>query len=853
MRTGRDVKTRWWCLLLLLLAAVVASGGAARAHGADPCDAGKLKARRVTAGLDFDYHDRSYAQVISKLTVSVSAKEWPPATDLALSEKTAPYRKAMRCLLRGDEETPRSREWRFQDPRVRVRGDVVTVDYEATAWIEQNRPFLLGPWKIDVDSKGESWRVFLRPPGTLGNAAWGPVEIRLDGLEATNVFPSPSSADRDRLVWSEPKPFNVRVEVDPPWQRSFNVGEQWWSLGWVGVASWWVFTSAVSALAVGYAARPRPSGRPDSAAPPGPPARDGLARVILLWASVSVVVAAVLRVLIVDHPASLPPPARSLVALALGLALVLAARPWRPLASASVASPTGREASGPGRVRRRRRAVILTASAVAVTGAVPAVAAPAGVAGLTLVALATLWLWLAAMTAWAWRLVREGEMVRHSWNAAWDGAPVRCTVVASAVLATVAAALLASFWWTHERWWRRAYWLVDQSRTDRHREWVEFLKQFPYAGLTWVYAYAWLLTGIALVALLRTRVKARLAGADADGEGPPLGPAGADLLLTVAVFALCVGFRQVEFAGSNVLFGAWLLLMIASLYAVVVIGRRFSVLGRTEKEFRIRRLGSKRRRHVLLNKAHEFRNLHHKLYALDRGRGEGDLSREELEKRLDGLHHWLFDGWSGGRPRHQISVLDAALSWGPGGDWWENARSAARLAFCFGFPASIALVWLSYLKDDRTQMATFQSLSGVPEIVAKCLAWQVAWAGAGLALGALWRVLPGRRSPVRALSLTAAYALPVCVGALLTQITDTELGYVFLHVALMLLVLTLTSIWMDMETFSEERRFWPSRLGLLLSVYQLRGLSTQVAYLAAQLAIVVSVWRSLAGSDFRPK
>lgn len=35
--------------------------------------------------------------------------------------------------------------------------------------------------------------------------------------------------------------------------------------------------------------------------------------------------------------------------------------------------------------------------------------------------------------------------------------------------------------------------------------------------------------------------------------------------------------------------------------------------------------------------------------------------------------------------------------------------------------------------------------------------------------------------------------------------TDTELGYVFLYVALMLLVLTLTSIWMDMETYREGR------------------------------------------------
>ncbi|MEU9717201.1 DUF6185 family protein [Streptomyces sp. NPDC047976] len=846
------VQTRWWSLVLLLAAAMAVWGGARQAaHAADVCETGRLKARNVSAGLDFDYHDRSYAQVISTLTVSVSAKEWPGATDLALSERSPLYRKAMRCLLRGDDNAPRNREWRFQDPRVSVRGDAVTVHYEATAWIEQNRPFLLGPWRIEVNRKGDNWRVFLRPPNTLKDAKWGQVEIRLDGLEATNAFPPPSSADPERLVWSEPEPFDVRVEVDPPWQRSFNVGERWWTLGWVGVATWWAFTSLVSVAAVLYASRQEPDAL-GSAAASGTPGPAGFARVVLLWSVLSVVVAVLLRVLIVDRPPSAGPSWRHVVAIALALVLVLAARPWRHIASPP--APAVQEAAAgvdAGHAQRRRAwAVSLTASAVAVSGFL-SVLFPSGLIGLTLLALGTLWLWLAAMAAWAWRFAREGVMVRRSWNEAWDKAPVRSTVVAAALLAVVAAGMLASFWWTHARWWSRAYWLIDESEVARDREWARFLQQFPYSGLTWVYAYAWLLTGIALVALLQIRVKDRQG--DVRADGPPLGPAKADLLLTVAVFALSVGFRQVEFAGSNLLFGAWLLLMIGSLYAVVTVGRRFSVLGRTEADFRVRRLGTRRRRHVLLNKAHEFRNLHHKLYALDRGRAEGDVSREELEKRLDGLHHWLFAGWGKGRPPAQISVLDAALSWGPGEDWWDNAKSAARLAFGFGIPASLALVWLSYLKDDRTQMATFQSLSGVPEIAAKCLAWQVAWAGAGLVLGALWRVLPGRRSPVRALSLTAAYALPVCVGALVTQITDTELGYVFLHVALMLLVLTLTSIWMDMATFSEERRFWPSRLGLLLSVYQLRGLSTQVAYLAAQLAIVVGVWRSLAGSDSRPK
>lgn len=869
------MKARWWCLLPLLIVAMTGwAGVAAEAHGADrdACEAGKLKASGVVAEIDFDYHDRIYAQVLSNLTVNVSAKEWPLAKDLALTEKSARYRMAMRCLLRGDDKVPvpRNREWRLHHPQVTVRGDWVTVKYGAIAWIEQAKTFLLGPWRIEIDKGGRNWHVALRPPKTLEHAQWERIEVKLNGLEADNIFPPVSSADSVRLVWAKPKALFVGVDVDPPWQRSFNVGERWWSLGWAGVASWWVFTSAVIAVAVLRTSPPGKKGRGWwwRVVRVGDGPTGGPARVVLLWAVLSAAVALMLRLLLMDPPEPVTPSWRHLISIAAGLALLLAARPWCRIASSPTEQKPGSEERIKGVQRRQVWAVTATASAVAVFGSLLVLAprlfslkanltlgtpqATSGVFGLALLGLATLWLWLAAMAAWAWRFAREGDMVRKSWSATWDEAPVRCVVAAGALLAVVAAALLTSSWLAFERNWRRANWLSDQTGTALDGVRNDFLRQFAHSGLTWVYSYAWLLTGIALVALLHIRIEARRAQPDGKNEELSLGPADADLLLTVAVFALAVGLRQVEFAGSNVLFGIWLLMIIASLYVVVAVGRRHSVLSRAGEQFRIRRLDTWQHRCVLLTKAHEFRNLHHKLYSLDRGHGEG-LTREELEHKLDELHQWLFAGWGGGLPPAQISVLDAALSWGPGVHWWENARHAASLAFCFGFPASAALVWLSYLKDSWTQMATFQDLIGLPEIAAKFLAWQVAWAGAGLALGALWRLLPGRRSPVRALSLTAAYAFPVCLGALIAQITDTELGYVFLHVALMLLVLTLTSIWMDMATFSDERKLWPSRVGLLLSVYQLRGLSAQVAYLGAQLVIVIGVWHSLAGSESTPR
>jgi hypothetical protein len=62
----------------------------------------------------------------------------------------------------------------------------------------------------------------------------------------------------------------------------------------------------------------------------------------------------------------------------------------------------------------------------------------------------------------------------------------------------------------------------------------------------------------------------------------------------------------------------------------------------------------------------------------------------------------------------------------------------------------------------------------------------------------------------------------------------------------MLTILTVTSIWMDTETFRGERQFWPSRFALLLSIYQLRGFSGQLAWILAQVAAAVGIWSELA-------
>ncbi|MFD8077955.1 DUF6185 family protein [Streptomyces sp. NPDC059718] len=117
--------------------------------------------------------------------------------------------------------------------------------------------------------------------------------------------------------------------------------------------------------------------------------------------------------------------------------------------------------------------------------------------------------------------------------------------------------------------------------------------------------------------------------------------------------------------------------------------------------------------------------------------------------------------------------------------------------------------------------------------------WLIMWVGAGFILGALCRVLPGRRGPVKAIPLTLAYALPVGLNASLSWLTQESTANLSPSVLAMLLVLTVTGIVMEVDTFRGERRYWQSRVGLLLSIYQMRYLSLQVAYLAAQVIAMI--------------
>ncbi|MEU1008802.1 DUF6185 family protein [Streptomyces sp. NPDC005890] len=832
-----------------------------------------LKGSTVEATLRLKQHRRTVPMLTSDMTVQVP-RQWPLAKELTFGEKSKQYQLAMRCLLLGDE-TPGSRsEWRPHDPEVTATDSGVTVHYAAYNWITAEKPVLVGPWEIIP--AGRTWMIELWPP-TLRTIPWERIEVDLGGLDFNDLAEHASYSSENHLVWRNKLPEDVQLEVDPPWQRWLPVRLGQSDLVKAGIASWWVCASVLMAVAAmrakrAEAAAAREAARPDGEVTPRPPAEGSdtdtghgsrLTRTLLEWAGLS---AGVALALLLFPQERFRPLTGALLYIPAGLGLIIAARPWSAGASPTATGAVPDEPARPADIQRRQAvAVVATACAVAGIGllVIPAhdlfglpwslemkTMTRWGRIGLAVQGLVTVWLWLAAMAAWAWRFAREGGLLReptaqrNSWTGRWDEAPAQCVTIVGCLLANVAMALLACAWWFNKRRWTRINWLVEQRDPSAYNASLNnLLEKFSYTDLRWAFAYSWVLTGVALLALLRFRNRPPRAHDRPRYERFPLGPSGPDILLTVSLFAFFVGVRAAKFAGASGLAVVWLALNIVALYFALALGRRWSVFNQMGERFCTVRLGTEQHRSELLEKAHQYRNANHQMHLLDRGHAEG-VTCDQLEERLRQLHQWLVTACEGVDPPEHVSVLDIALAWGPEGRWWSNGTHAARFSFWFGTPATALLLYYQ-AQDPYGGQQVLDSPTGLPEFAANLILYQMAWTVAGFTLGALWRLLPGRRSQARAWILAAAYGLPTVLAAALVKVMDTDPRQLLLYAALLLVVLTLTSIWMDMATFREERQYWPSRFALLLSVYQMRGLSGQITWVVAQVGAVVTIFANL--------
>ncbi|MFJ2578651.1 DUF6185 family protein [Kitasatospora aureofaciens] len=849
---------RWIALAFAMLGWWGAQPTQAYAADTVSCPTQQLGKTTKTTKLIFKRHYPDFVEVQQNTIIQVPEQSGGLTEDLTFGADTARYRNAMYCLLHGDSASPAMfdewhPEWRSTSSQVTSDDHLVTVQYDSWNLINGPGEFEVGPWIVIV-RPGWDWKAALH--SRRGDASWDSIEVDPGGLEISDAS-GVSSTHKDSRTHEDSRKWpsgssDIEVKLVSPWPLAPSSRLAW--IGSLGVVSWWFCASAVIAVSV---RRFKETVKDQEGA------AGALANTALEWAALSAALAFTLGLLL--HPSAAANRWRALIRISSGLTLVLLAHPWRPLT----------QGSDDGGQSKRTKAVVSATSAAAAIGLLvilfpdlfslspklmPEAPSPAsGIVWLALLDLFMVWLWLAAIVAWACRFVREGKLAESSGGSEPEDPEslgrserehhLRPMAAIGATLFVVAVVVVACRVLSFNRMWKHANWAGKAGMrfgTDYRSALGQQLADFASRGPQWVYDYTWVLAGIALVALLHISfIKQETLEIRRPGK--------ADLLLVTAIFAIVVALRGVIFAGSSkAAYGLWLLLNMVALYATVKVGRRWSVLHRANREAGrncvVEELSTEAGYKHLMEIARSCHDLLHRLHLVDRGHAE-DITRGQLEQRLRDLHHWRPARCSHDCLPDEVSVVDVALSLGPDWRWWYNARKAAYWASIFGILPSMVTAWYENAYGGEHWMLTLNLPTGIPDTVGLFLTREISFAGAGLVLGALWRVLPGERGPMRAFSLFIAWLVPigVVVVAVPSLGGGAILGREILSALLMLMVLTLTSMWMDTETFCLERHYWSNRLSLLLSIYQVHGLSGQIAFLIAQVGAIVTIWMKIGG------
>ncbi|MFD3524720.1 DUF6185 family protein [Streptomyces sp. NPDC058653] len=822
----------------------------------DSCLSGQLTTARVATSVRLKHDGEDYTKAESDLVVQVP-KTWKLARNLLLNGDTERYRSAMRCVLRyPDDPYPyRDTEARPWPPKVTVEAKWITVRHRAVTYVDDRRDRDFGPWRITVGKR--FWTLALVHPPALGKAWWREITVDLGGRSARTMSPTPTKGSATRLTWVRAeaggRPPEVRIGVQPPATKALITG--WGQKPWylLTSAAWltWEVAAFLVLLPLVRMLRRSPASSPET------PAEEATRRDLLLWAYVSFAVA-----LIYELDDMVPSFAGDYGVL-----------PWWP--EYRTAIHFGLAACGGaafclfglyGLVGRDR---IVAVSTVLVAGAYPVVVAgaprwfglPAGFwldeNDLTDVELLRdtggfLWLALAcSCVAFVW-LVGTVLAVRRL-----RGGPVQLTGTpprgrplwwTPALCAVIALAVVALAVWANQNAWEQESWLSAGPGDDFYDRWhlahlynslAWFPSNWPDVFSVWA---AWFIRNGVLLAVLAARSKA-------PGASPVSPPPPETLVLTVLFVTVVV-----PIPGWYVGVPAYLLdlppVLLAG-YLLLSLGRRRSVLSQELiPGTPLREVIREPDRQWLIDSARKYRDLHLQLRRWEQGDQEGE--RTELEVRLDDLHRWnpgdATSPHAGKALPDSVDAIELVLAWGPRDTWWRNACRAAFFAAVVALPATAISFWANHVRGPLWGNVSRDQF-GAATLVQSVITTELIWAAAGFVLGALWRTLPGRRGPAKGLGLSLVYATPVGLYWITSRAVGQPFGTWALDVALTLLILTTTGVAMDIDTFRKEGHHWPTKAALLLSIYQLRTASVQLAFFVAQVVALVGVWQQLKGND----
>ncbi|WP_327049268.1 DUF6185 family protein [Microbispora sp. NBC_01189] len=202
-------------------------------------------------------------------------------------------------------------------------------------------------------------------------------------------------------------------------------------------------------------------------------------------------------------------------------------------------------------------------------------------------------------------------------------------------------------------------------------------------------------------------------------------------------------------------------------------------------------------------------------------------------------------------PRREdgLTPLDLALSRGPGGSWWANARLASRYASSVGAPAAVFLIWATWSTDSTGHDGWLDRLrepSGFYGLAGDLIGGLLIWPVAGFVLGALWRRLPGRRGYLKGVVPVLAYGAATGAHAMVNNlIGQAPVRGSLVRVLLLFLVLTVVAVLMDARTLQTRPGGLASRLTPVAVVYRLGTAGSGIALIVAQAAAILGLWTQL--------
>jgi hypothetical protein len=757
----------------------------------------------------------------------------------------------MRCLLRGPKtQYEWWNEWRSRAPRITTEKDVVKVQVDSYAWADDQGTTYVGPWHVEIGK--DHWRIRLNPSDALRRARWTSVVVDPGSSSAIMAKPRPVTGKGDTgLVWQQ-KPRQgmpaVDVRLNPAWQRSWAAQDDRLRFLITSASGELLWDWSLAVLLLYAGARTRRAGplTPDETTHVTTATRWAwlLLAISLVNTGEDILYRTVADHFHVDGWNDRQAYHSLFVSLALGWVLLVFGRPRRTiwLAGSVLTVPVLAVAVRPERFGLTAHAFLLED---APDKAVVALFAAAGSVFAFL---------LLGTAATGWRLARSAGLIspRPPKTPGGPNEPRDLTLRHAAPLIVLAVGIVGlCVGITRERDWQRASWLSAHGDAAYGIAHLQALRNeltwFTTNSKDWWFVYDWFLVGLAILAVLRVRAHRSAAS--------PQGPDQTDELWMLVFFPTMVGLGLGWFVNNGVLSWLWAFANLGALRLVIVLSRGKGVLDRPLQRSGVplREVLDEPRRHDLLDRARKFREVHAKLRRLDHGQSDDEAhSRRVYERELRSLHRWKAPSGTADKLPTDISVVDAALAMGPHAAWWENGRRAALLAGLIGLPVSALLVWAEQLRGEFLTSTLYYGF-GLPDVLRGFVYWEVTWVGAGFLLGALWRRLPGRRGPVRSLPITAAFALPIGLDAIGNWVTREGQTNLALYAAAMLLVMTLTGLALDLDTFRGERRYWQSRLGMLLSIYQMRYFSLQMAYLFAQLIAFLTLWQFFTDSAGPPQ